>query len=168
MADLDAIAQAERTRDPVDVVKAFLSNSGKEDVANAASRLVKEDATYVSLNFENPELRQIEPWAGTRVGRQIYVDTFSHVGTYWRIDDFQINEIFGAGDKVAVFGRFTYTSVAVGNTFTSPFSVLAKVEEGQIVYFQFMEDTYASAKSFRVSGQWTIQSTVDSELFQVG
>jgi ketosteroid isomerase-like protein len=166
--DKDQIAQAQASKDPVAIVGAFLANSGKDSVAYAASQLVAENATYTSLNFDHPELEQIEPWTGTRKGRQIFVDTFSNVGTYWDVNDFQVTDIFGAGEKVAVFGQFTYTSVAVGHRFTSPFSVLAKVENGQIVYFQFMEDTYASAKSFRQSGQWTIKATKDSEPFLVG
>ena len=58
---------------------------------------------------------------------------------------------------MAVFGKFTYTSVIAKNTFTSPF-----VKDGLITYFQFLEDTYASAASFRVEGEWTIQQDADN------
>ena len=70
----------------------------------------------------------------------------------WEVNDFQFTEIFGEGENVAVFGQFTYTSVEVGCTFNFPFSTLAKVIDGQIVYLQFMENTYLSARSFRKSG----------------
>jgi hypothetical protein len=60
-ADKEQIAQAQASKDPVAIVGAFLANSGKDSVAYAASQLVAEDATYTSLNFENPELQQIEP-----------------------------------------------------------------------------------------------------------
>lgn len=151
------ISKALQTKKPQDVVYAFLMNTSKAKVAHAAERLVATDAGYVSLSFDNPELKQIEPWAGSRKGRQIYVDTFSNVGSYWNVNDFKITNIFSEGENVAVFGTFDYTSVVAKNNFTSPFSILAKVKNGQIVYFQFMEDTYASAASFRVDGQWTIQ-----------
>ena len=156
--DNDLIAQALRTKAPKDVVQAFLVNSGKETVKHAAEALVAEDATYVSLNFDNPELEQIEPWTGTRKGRQIYIDTFSNVGTYWEVNDFQVTDMLAEGELVAVFGQFTYTSVEVGHRFTSPFSIKARVENGLITYFQFMEDTYASARSFRSSGSWEIRN----------
>ncbi|RKG31117.1 hypothetical protein D7V32_09510 [Acinetobacter tianfuensis] len=65
------------------------------------------------------------------------------------------------GETVAVFGQFTYTSVHAKCTFTSPFSIKATVKNGLITYFQFMEDTYASAASFRVAGEWTIQQDAD-------
>ena len=76
----------------------------------------------------------------------------------WEVNDFQITEIFGEGENVAVFGQFTYTSVEVGCTFNFPFSTLAKVIDGQIVYLQFMENTYLSARSFRKSGAYKVQN----------
>ena len=162
----DLINKALSTKAPKDVVLAFLANSSKDLVKNTSEQLVHEDAIYTSLNFDNPELAQIEPWAGTRTGRQIFIDTFSSVGTYWNVDDFQITDILSENETVAVFGSFTYTSVELGNTFTSPFSVKATVKDGQITYLQFMEDTYASAKSFRKEGHWIIQN--NGKTIQVG
>lgn len=37
---------------------------------------------------------------------------------------------------------------AVGNIVTSPLAVLAKVTDGQITYFQLLEDTFAAVRSF--------------------
>ena len=154
----DLIANALKTKHPKDVLQAFLVNSGKETVKHAAEALVAEDAVYISLNFENPELEQIEPWTGTRKGRQIYIDTFSNVGTYWEVNDFQITDLISEGETVAVFGQFTYTSVEIGHRYTSPLAIKATVKDGLITFFQFMEDTYASARSFRKSGSWEIQN----------
>lgn len=155
---LNLIQKALLSKDAKDTVLAFLANTSKELVVNASNQLVHENATYVSLNFDDPELAEIEPWAGTRHGRQIFIDTFSSVGTYWKIEDFHITDILSENELVAVFGSFTYTSVELGNTFTSPFAIKAKVENGQITFLQFMEDTYASAKSFRKEGFWIIQN----------
>lgn len=157
-----AIETALNSKAPKDVVLAFLMNTSKELVTYAAEKLVAADADYVSLNFSNPELKQIEPWAGTSKGREVYIYTFSNVGTYWNIDDFQITDLISENETVAVFGQFTYTSVFAQQTFTSPFSIKAMVKNGLITYFQFMEDTYASAASFRVSGEWIIQQDADS------
>ena len=162
----DLIAPAQKSKQPKDVVRAFLVNSGKATVKQAAEALVAEDATYISLNFDNPELEQIEPWTGTRKGRQIFIDTFSNVGTYWEVNDFQITDLISEGDMVAVFGQFTYTSVEVGHRFTSPLAIKAIVKDGLITFMQFMEDTYASARSFRKSGTWEIQN--NGRTFHVG
>ena len=157
-----AIEKALQTKAPKDVVYAFLVNTSKELVAKAAEQLVAADADYVSLNFSNPELKRIEPWAGSTQGRDVYVYTFENVGTYWNVDDFQITDMLAEGETVAVFGQFTYTSVHAKNTFTSPFSIKTIVKDGLITYFQFMEDTYASAASFRVGGEWIIQQDADT------
>jgi len=52
--------------------------------------------------------------------------------------------------------------------FTSSFSIHAKVRDGKMIYFQFMEDTYASASSFRQSGSWTVKTSDDADPFKVG
>jgi hypothetical protein len=38
------------------------------------------------------------------------------------------------------------------------FSVFAKVQNGRCTYMQFMEDTFATAASFRSGGSWTSKS----------
>lgn len=161
-------AFAQQQRAPLDVVKEFLENTAPDKVGAAAKRLVAPDATYVSLNFDNPELKKIEPWAGTSKGPEGFSNTFSRVAKYWKIEDFKVTDMLGSGESVAVFGTFTYRSVAVGTSFRSPFSILAKVRNGQIHYFQFMEDTYASASSFRKSGSWIVKTDPDKPAFEVG
>lgn len=161
-------AFAQEQRAALDVVKEFLENTAPDKVGAAARRLVAPDATYVSLNFDNPELKKIEPWAGTSKGPEGFSNTFSRVAKYWKIEDFKVTDMFGSGESVAVFGTFTYRSVAVGTSFRSPFSILAKVRNGQIHYFQFMEDTYASAASFRQSGSWIVKTDPDKPAFEVG
>ncbi len=150
------------------VVMDFLSNTAPDKVEAAAERLVAPDATYVSLNFDNPELKKIEPWTGTAKGPSAYSSTFMRVANYWKIEDFTVTDKIASGEDVAIFGKFTYRSVAVGHVFTSPFSIHAKVQNGKMIYFQFMEDTYASASSFRQSGSWTVKTTEDSAPFVVG
>ena len=150
------------------VVMDFLSNTAPDKVEAAAARLVAPDAVYVSLNFDNPELKKIEPWTGTAKGPSAYSSTFLRVAEYWTIEDFTISDKLAVGEDVAIFGKFTYRSVAVGNVFTSPFSIHAKVRGGKMVYFQFMEDTYASASSFRQSGSWTVKTTKAAPAFEVG
>ncbi|NYT84765.1 nuclear transport factor 2 family protein [Pollutimonas harenae] len=150
------------------VVMDFLSNTAPDKVEAAAARLVAPDAVYVSLSFDNPELKKIEPWTGTATGPNAYSSTFLRVAEYWTIEDFTITDKLASGEDVAIFGKFTYRSVEVGHVFTSPFSIHAKVHEGKMTYFQFMEDTYASARSFRQSGSWTVKTTKATPAFEVG
>jgi ketosteroid isomerase-like protein len=157
-----------QSADSLSVVMEFLSNTAPDKVEAAAERLVAPDATYVSLNFDNPELKKILPWTGTRKGPKAYSYTFMRVANYWNIEDFTVTDTIASGENVAIFGRFTYRSVTVGHVFTSPFSILAKVRDGKMTYFQFLEDTYASSSSFRQSGSWTVKTTKDTAPFTVG
>jgi len=111
---------------PTDVVKDFLQNTAPDKVQAAARRLVADDATYISLNFDNPELKKILPWTGTSKGQRPFIDTGTRVAGYWTIEEFNVTELFGAGENVAVFGSFRYRSVSLGKVVTSPFSIHAK------------------------------------------
>jgi len=140
---------------PSQVMSAILANP--KDLANVKS-LVAEDVAYVSLNYVNPELKKILPWTGTGPGAERIVKTFTDVGRFWKIEDFKIEAQFESGDNVAIFGRFTYRSVTLGKAVTSPFAVFAKVRDGRCYYMQFMEDTFATATSFRTGGSWTFRT----------
>lgn len=167
-----AAAQATNLQDKssasLAIVMDFLSNTAPDKVEAAAIRLVAPDAVYVSLNFDNPELKKIEPWTGTSKGPSAYSSTFLQVAKYWKVEDFTITDKLASNEDVAIFGKFTYRSVEVGHVFTSPFSIHAKVRDGKMVYFQFLEDTYASASSFRQSGSWIVKPTKASPAFKVG
>lgn len=142
---------------PVDVVLELLKNPTGHAVMN---RLVAADATYVSLNYENADLQKVLPWTGThRLGPQGIIDVFVGVGEYWENEEFQIETIFSDQGHVAVFGRFTSRSRALGKSATSPFSILARVSNGQLTYMQFLEDPFATAAAFRTGGAWHFTST---------
>ena len=141
-----------------EIVRTLLDDPTNPDVVH---RLVAPGATYVSLNFDNPELQRIMPWAGTRTGPTAVLDTYTRVNRFWHSEAFEIGELFGAGGTVAVFGRFTYRSVTLGKAITSPFAILAKVVDGQITFMQFMEDTFGTASTFRSGGVATYRSDPD-------
>ena len=141
----------------IGIVQELLKGATSREVVNA---LVAEDATYVSLTFDNPDLTRIMPWAGTHQGdgRASILKTFVDVNTFWTVVDFVPQQILGDGDNVAVFGSFTLRSKTLGKQFTSPFAVLATVENGQITYMQYMEDTFGTGSTFRSCGDARYQS----------
>ncbi len=143
---------------PAEVIRTILNDPTNPAVVH---RLVAPDATYVSLNFDNPDLKRIMPWAGTRTGPEAVLDTYTRVNRFWRSEAFEVGELFGKGENVAVFGRFTYRSITLGKAVTSPFAILAKVRDGQVVFMQFMEDTFATAATFRSGGVATYRSDPD-------
>ena len=138
-----------------EIVRRLLDSIQDPQVVRA---LCAPDVTYVSLNYSNPDLHKIMPWCGTGNGVNAVSKTFHDVARYWNIDSFTPEVIFGEGGNVAVFGCFTYTSTKLQKTVTTPFSIFCKVSEGKVIYMQFMEDTFATAASFRSGGSWKFQS----------
>jgi uncharacterized protein len=120
--------------------------------------LVTPDVTYVSLNYSNPDLKRIMPWAGTSHGPESIVRTFVDVSRFWQVQSFEPEALFGSDTYAAMFGRFTYKSTVLSKVVTSPFAVFAKFKDGRCCYLQFMEDTFATGSSFRSGGNWTFWS----------
>jgi uncharacterized protein len=149
---------------PIEVVGHWLQNLLDPEVINS---VVASDATYVSLNTENPELTRIMPWAGTSRGPQAFLGNLSEMFTRWENQAFNVTTMFASGENVAVFGDFRYKSKSLGKVVTSPFSILVKVFDGKVTYLQFFEDSYATAASFRKDGSWIVQTEPGAEPFQV-
>ncbi|HEV3387614.1 MAG TPA: nuclear transport factor 2 family protein [Solirubrobacteraceae bacterium] len=149
---------------PIEVVNQWLQNLLDPEVVN---ELVAPDATYVSLNTNNPELKKIMPWTGTSTGPQAFLDNLGAMFTRWENQAFNVAAVFGSDEDVAVFGDFRYKSHSLGRVVSSPFSIHVKVVDGKVTLLQFQEDTYATAASFRKSGSWTVQTEPDAEPFVV-
>ena len=47
------------------------------------------------------------------------------------------------------------------------FAILIHVSNGLITYLQFMEDTYATAASFRSAGSWTVHGDPSGQPIEV-
>jgi uncharacterized protein len=141
----------------VKIVQELLRGATNPEIVNA---LVAPDATYVSLTYDNPELKSIMPWAGTHPqnGPAAVLKTFVDVNSYWTVVDFKPQQVLGDGENVAIFGGFTLKSKKLGKQFTSPFSVLATVKNGKVTYMQYMKDTLGTASTFRSGGIWKFQS----------
>jgi len=149
---------------PIEVVGQWLQNLLDPEVVNS---VVAPDATYVSLNTENPELSKIMPWAGTSCGPQAGHGYLGEMFTRWENQAFNVTTMFASGENVAVFGDFRYKSNSLGKVVSSPFSILVKVIDGKVTYLQYLEDSYATAASFRKDGSWIVQTEPGAEPFQV-
>jgi ketosteroid isomerase-like protein len=149
---------------PMEVVGEWLQNLLDPDVVK---RLVAPDATYISLNIDNPELKLIEPWTGTSNGPQAFLDNLGNMFSRWENQAFNVTTLFASGEDVAVFGNFRYKSYSLNKVVSSPFSIHVKVVDGQVTYLQFQEDSYATAASFRKEGSWIVQTEPDAAPFQV-
>jgi ketosteroid isomerase-like protein len=131
------------------VLQQLLQNTSN---LNVLQQLMTPDVTYVSLNFNNPELKKVEPWAGTHKGPQELYDVFGAIQRCWKTLDFKVTDTIEQGNRVAFFGSFTYRSNVTGKEITSPFGLLARFEGDKVAYVQFLEDSYGTAGSFKTGG----------------
>lgn len=131
---------------PLEVLQAVLADPTNED---AVTSMVAPDATYIALNFDNPELKRIMPWAGTSTGPQAVLNAFTGVSRFWDREGFEIRTTLEDGAKVALFGSLTLRSKTLGKAATTPVAILAEVHDGRITYMQFMEDTFGTTGTFR-------------------
>ena len=111
------------TASPIEVVGQWMQNLLDPDVVTS---LVAPDATYVSLNTEDPELNKIMPWAGTSHGPQAFLDNLGEMFTRWENQAFNVTTMFASDENVAVFGDFRYKSNSLGKVVSSPFSILVE------------------------------------------
>jgi uncharacterized protein len=137
------------------VLQQLLQNTSN---LNVLRQLMTPDATYVSLNFDNPELKKVEPWTGTHKGPQALSEVFAAIQRFWTTLDFKVTDTIEQGSRVALFGSFTYKSNATGKEITSPFDLLARFEGGKVAYLQFLEDSYRTAGSFKTGGKTRFHS----------
>ena len=150
---------------PLELVQTLLSNP--TDIAHVRG-LTTEDVTYVSLNFDNPELRKVLPWAGTNRGPQSIVEAFSGIGRVWETMAFEVRDVISDEHSVAMFGSFTYKTRTLGKEVTSPFALLAKATGEKISHVQFLEDTFGTASSFRAGGTWLFRGVATGGDVSVG
>ena len=142
---------------PTEVLSSLLKNPTSSSMSDS---LVTPDITYVSLNFDNPDLKKIMPWAGTSRGPESTVKTFVDVSRYWEVQSFQPEALFGSEGYAAMSVGSPTSRSSCRKLLTTPFAVFAKVEQSLCTY---MEDTFATGASFRSGGTWRFQSNPNGE-----
>jgi ketosteroid isomerase-like protein len=131
------------------VLQKLLQNTTNLDVLQ---QLMTPDVTYVSLNFDNPELKKVMPWTGTHKGPQPLALVFEAIQRFWKTLAFKVTDTIEQGNRVAMFGSFTYKSNVTAREITSPFGLLARFDGDKVAFVQFLEDTYGTAGSFKTGG----------------
>jgi len=111
--------------------------------------LVTPDVTYVSLSENNPNLQAYLPWTGVHRGAEAIVKTFEGITKAWETKAFEVRDVIEQGDRIAMFGSFTYVSREFGKEITSLFSLFARMKDGRVAYIQFLEDTFGTSGTVR-------------------
>ena len=132
------------THSPAQLIQTLLAKP--LELQNVKS-VTAPDVIYVSLSEHNAELQRYLPWTGTNKGPESIVKAFEGIGRMWETKAFEVRDVIEQGDKVALFGSFTYRGRESGREITSLFSLFAKVRDGRLVYIQFLEDTFGTSRT---------------------
>lgn len=125
-----------------DTVMAFMTAMGSGDM-EGMDALMADDMVW--QNEGDAAL----PWIGRWDGKEAifgFLGTFSEntAVTHWENED-----AFASGDTVAVFGRMKMKMTVSGvETEEFTFALRAKARDGQVVLWNWLEDSYAVSKAF--------------------
>lgn len=148
------------------ILKEFLNGAfSLETLPTTVEKLVHEKAEYISLNFDNPDLKKIEPWCGTSYGKDAYISNFTGVLSHWDVTSFEIQIDMQNEEYAMVFGAFSLKSKTLGKEAHSPMCAIAKIENNKIVKFIYLEDTLATAFTFKVGGEYSFHTLMGDEGF---
>ncbi len=134
---MDATSQAS-----FDTVMAFMGAMGSGDMATM-NNLMADDMVWHNEGDANL------PWIGETVGKE---NIFKFLGVFssnLQVTMWENEDAFASGDTVAVFGRMNGTTTNSGQeigTFT--FALRAKVHNGQVVLWNWFEDSFAVSQAY--------------------
>ncbi|MEM9892042.1 MAG: nuclear transport factor 2 family protein [Actinomycetota bacterium] len=125
-----------------DTVMAFMAAMGGGDMEKM-SELMADDMVWHSEGDET--LPWIGPWEGKEaIFGFLGVFSSNFETTLWENED-----VLASGDTVAVFGRMNARMTGSGKDvgeFT--FALRAKVRDGQVVLWNWFEDSYAVSRAY--------------------
>ncbi|MEM8569646.1 MAG: nuclear transport factor 2 family protein [Pseudomonadota bacterium] len=89
------------------------------------------------------------PWIGPWEGRDAILEFLPIFGANFQTTEWNTEDAFAFGDTVAVFGTMNGITTASGEEIGRfNFALRAKVEDGQVVLWNWFEDSYAVSEAF--------------------
>ena len=135
--DMDATSQAS-----FDTVMAFMGAMGSGDMA-AMNELMADDMVWHNEGDANL------PWIGETVGKE---NIFKFLGVFssnLQVTMWENEDAFASGDTVAVFGRMNGLTTSSGKEIGEiTFALRAKVRDGQVVLWNWLEDSFAVSQAY--------------------
>lgn len=136
---------ADESQASFDIVMAFMGAMGGGDMETMGA-LMADDMLW--QNEGDSDL----PWIGTWEGKET---TFGFLGDFSQnvqVTHWENQDAFASGDTVAVFGRMKLLLTRSGaETDEFTFALRAKVRDGQVVLWNWFEDTYAVSQAFHAT-----------------
>ncbi len=135
--EMDPVSQA-----TFDTVMEFMGAMGTGDMETMVA-LMAEDMVW--QNEGDSDM----PWIGPWEGRDAILEFLPIFGANFQTTEWNTEDAFAFGDTVAVFGTMNGITTASGEEIGQfTFALRAKVEDGQVVLWNWFEDSYAVSNAF--------------------
>ena len=127
---------------PTEAAKAFYHMFGTGKIAELLQQLVDADSV-----LDNPLPAPI-PFGGQYKGPQGFAAYAQGIFASLKIERFEIDDIFAAGERVVVLGRETSCALSTGKSYTMSWVHVLTVRNGRILHLREYNDTAAMAAAF--------------------
>ncbi len=136
-AEMDPASQA-----TFDTVMAYMGAMGKGDMATMAE-LMSDDMVWQN------EGDKAMPWIGPWQGKDEIFKFLQIFGENFQTTEWDNTDAFAFGDTVAVFGKMNGITTKSGKEIGEfRFALRAKVSDGKVVLWNWLENSYAVSKAF--------------------
>ncbi len=126
----------------LDTVMGLMGAMGKGDTA-AMADLMADDMVW--HNEGDPNIPWIGPWEGKEA-------IFDFLGTFsesFQTTKWENTDVIASGDTVAIFGDMNGITTMSGREIGDfTFALRAKVRDGQVVLWNWFEDSYAVSQAY--------------------
>lgn len=135
--DMDAESQA-----TFDTVMAFMGAMGRGDM-DTMTALMADDIVWQN------EGDNAMPWIGPWNGKDEMLKGLGLFRQGFQTTEWVNEDVIARGDTLAVFGRMNGTTTASGTDIGEfTFGLRAKVKDGQVVLWNWLENSYAVSNAF--------------------
>ncbi|UYO74897.1 nuclear transport factor 2 family protein [Halomonas qinghailakensis] len=142
---LSAKDRDDKDKASFDTVMAFMGAMGGGDM-DTLDELMAGDMVW--QNEGDPDL----PWIGTWEGKEAIFGFLGMFSENVQVTHWENQDAFASGDTVAVFGRMKLRLSNSGvETDEFTFALRAKVRNGQVVFWNWFEDSYAVSQAFHAT-----------------
>lgn len=129
----------------IDVARRLLAAIGEGADQQEVAALFSHD-----VRFEIAGEVGALPWIGQRSGRCAVRDFIGETRRLLERVRFDVEDILASDDRVAVVGGLVTRIVATGKTIESAFAIVLTISDnGEIVRFQMLEDSFAVSRAAR-------------------
>jgi ketosteroid isomerase-like protein len=106
----------------------------------------------------SPDCHSALPWLGLHRGREAVKAFLAHMHRNLEVTAFGPREVISDANKAAAFGWFRLHALSTGRTVDVSYSIRFELQDGLIVKYHFLENTFDVAAAFRSSGEWFLET----------